>query len=248
MGANNHRGEISHIGDDLFINYTLELPEEELASTSGYFMKGSPFRYSYFTVERGATSKPQQATEVYEVDHTSGNKTNKRLAALTWSSGGSKEICLGLITGYTLPKEWEPFIEMACFSCYVSAASINKRGIGRNKKGQIDLHTSRIQELDGAELVLYLPTLPDGVTVNDLQVFVNSHAAQQGVHHHPPGAAAPGPVAVPATLAPAINSLVIGGSGQPLQTGLYVIAKPIGRGNHHHQQTTQQPGYGHHAT
>lgn len=247
MGSTIHRGEISHIGDDLFINYTLELPEQEQSSTSGYFMKSSPFRYSYFTIQRGADSPSPQTTEVYEVDHTSGNKTSNRLAALTWSSGGSKAVCLGLITGYTMPEEWKSFIEAAYFSCYISAASIEKRGIDLNKNGQIDLHTSRIQDLDDAVLALYLPTLPTGVTVDDLQVFVNSHAAQQDAHHHPPDGVASGPIVVPATFAPAINSLIIGAPGQSLPTGLYVVAKPIAAGDHPHSLTTQQSEYGHHA-
>lgn len=238
-----YRGEISQIVDDVFINYTLELPDEELASTSGYFMKGLPQRYSTFTVQRGALNQPQQTTDVFEIDRESGNKTNKRLAALTWSSSGSKDLCLGLITGYTLPEAWKPFIEAAYFSCYVSAASIKKRGMGRNKKGQIDLHTSRIQDLDDALLFLYLPTLPAGVAVADLQVYINSHQAQQGVHHHPPGHAVP-PTAVTAAFNPDINTLVIGAAGQALQTGLYVVAKPIVPGGTPPQTTQQQP-YGH---
>lgn len=245
MGSPIYRGEISQIIDDVFINYTLELPDKELASTSGYFMKGSPQRYSTFTVQRGALNQPQQTTEVNEIDRESGNQTKNRLAALTWSSRGSKDLCLGLITGYTLPEDWKPFIEAAYFSCYVSAASIKKRGMGRNKKGQIDLHTSRIQSLDDALLFLYLPTLPTGVTVNDLQVFINSHQAQQGVHHHPPGHADPlPPTAVAAAFNPDINTLVIGAAGQALQTGLYVVAKPIVPGGTPPQTTQQQP-YGH---
>jgi hypothetical protein len=245
MTSHIYRGEISHIGEELFINYTLELPEEELASTSGYFMKGSPFRYTYFTVQRGAISQSQQTTEVYEIDHTTGNKTDKRFAALTWSSGGSSKLCLGLITGYTMPEDWKPFIEAAYFSCYVSAASVTKRGIGRNKKGQIDLHTSRIQDLDDALLFLYLPTLPAGVAVADLQVYINSHQAQQGVHHHPLGHAdPPPPTAVTAAFNPDINTLVVGAAGQALQTGLYVVAKPIVPGGQPPQTTQQQP-YGH---
>ena len=51
MGSNNHRGEISQIGDDIFINYALSLPVNEgPASTSGYFWKNPPGIYSYFIV------------------------------------------------------------------------------------------------------------------------------------------------------------------------------------------------------
>ena len=232
MGTNTYRGEISHIVDEMFINYSLELPEEELASTSGYFMKGSPFRYSYFTVERGETSKQQQTTKVYKIDPTNGNKTDELLAALTWSSGGSKNVCLGLITGYTLPKEWEGLLAPPYFSCYVSVASIRKPGIGRNQDDQLDLHSSRIQELSDAVLAIYVPTLPESIAVNDFQVFINSHNTQQGTHHQALGSVAP-PTSATARFDPEFNSMVIGGPGQLLQTGLYVVAKPIAAGDHH---------------
>ncbi|MFZ4656863.1 MAG: hypothetical protein ACOYNY_07630 [Caldilineaceae bacterium] len=247
MGSNNYRGEISQIADELFINYSLELPEDELASTSGYFMKGSPHRYSYFTVQRGVTSQDEQTTTVYKIDLTSGNKTDELLAALTWSSGGAKDVSVGLITGYTLPKDWEKYMGPPYISCYVSVASIRKRGIGRNRDDEIDLHTARIQALQGAVLTIYLPTLPESIAANEMRVFINSHTAQQADHHQAPGAVAPPPNQVNAMFDTRINSMVIGAPGQPLQTGLYVVAKPIGTGDHQHHQTTQQPEYGHHA-
>jgi len=232
MGSNNYRGEISQIIDEVFINYSLELPEDELASTSGYFMKGSPHRYSYFTVQRGATSQAEQTTLVYKIDLTYGEKTGDPLAALTWSSGRSKDICLGLITGYNMPKEWEKYMEPPYISCYVSVAGIRKRGIGRNPDDEIDLHTARIQALHGAVLTLYLPPLPPSIAPEALQVFVNSHATQQGIHDHAQAAPAP-PPSVPALFDPSIRSMVIGTPGQPLQTGLYVVAKPIAPDDHH---------------
>ncbi|MCE7990079.1 MAG: hypothetical protein DYG89_53725 [Caldilinea sp. CFX5] len=247
MGSPNYRGEISQIIDEVFINYSLELPEEELASTSGYFMKGSPLRYSYFTVQRGAISQPEQTTMVYRIDPTNGNKTDDLLAALTWSSDGSKDASVGLITGYTLPKGWEKHLEPPYVSCYVTAASMRKRGIGRNQDDEIDLHTARIQDLDSAVLAIYLPTLPVGITADDLQVFINSHPAQQAAHNHAPGAVAPPPTPVAATFNPRINSMIIGAPDQRLQTGLYVVAKPIEPGDHAHNHATPQPVYDHHA-
>jgi hypothetical protein len=237
MGTNSYRGEISQIVDEMFINYSLELPEDELASTSGYFMKGSPFRYSYFTVQRGATSKPQQTTTVYKIDLTNGNKTDELLAALTWSSGGSKNVCLGLITGYTLPKGWEAHVAPPYFSCYVSVASLRKPGIGRNQDDQLDLHSSRIQELSDAVLRIYVPTLPEGIAANELKLFMNSHNTQQAGHHQALGSVAP-PTPFEVTFDPEINCMVIGGPGQLLQTGLYVIAKPIGHDDHPHNHAT----------
>lgn len=236
MGTNSYRGEISQIVDEMFINYSLELSEEELASTSGYFMKGSPHRYSYFTVQRGATSQPEQTTLVHKIDLTYGHKVGDPLAALTWSSGQSKDICVGLITGYNMPKEWETYMEPPYVSCYVSVAGIRKRGIGRNLDDLIDFHTARIQALQGAVLTLYLPTLPPGLAPEELQVFVNSHATQQGVHAHAQ-AEPPPPPSVPALFNPAIRSMVIGAPGQPFQTGLYVVAKPIPADDHHHHTT-----------
>jgi len=232
MGSPIYRGEISQIIDEVFINYSLELPEDELASTSGYFMKGSPHRYSYFTVQRGTTSESEVKTSVHKIDLTYGNKIGDPLAMLAWSSGRSKDICVGLITGYNMPKEWEKYMEPPYISCYVSVASTRKRGIGRNADDEIDFHTARIQALPGAVLTLYLPTLPSIVAPEALQVFVNSHGTQQTVHTHAPAAPAP-PPSVPALFDPALRSMVIGAPGQPLQTGLYVVAKPIPADDHH---------------
>jgi hypothetical protein len=227
MGSNNYRGEISQIVDDVFINYTLELPDEELTSTSGYFMKGSPMRYSYFTVQRGATSQCEQTTEVYEIDRATGNKIDKKLAALTWSSHRSKDVCLGLITGYTLPQGWEKLMAPPYYSCYVSAASVKESGIGHNPKtGKIDLHTNRIRALDSAILTIYLPPLPAGISINDLQVFLNSHKEQEIIHDHSHNHALPQPIAVASTPHPSGTGIMVGVSGQPLPMGLYVVAMP----------------------
>lgn len=225
MGSNNHRGEISQISDDVFINYSLNLPDEELASTSGYFMKdvgNPPLRYSHFTVQRGATSSSVQTTTVHQIDPVTGTKLDP-LATIQWSSNRAKDICLGLIIGYeppsALPPEW---VELAppYYPCYVSMASVSLPGMGdSHTTGKPDIHANRITESPSAILTI---NLPSGVSTGNLKPFLYRHK-----HAH--GGAAPGtpePEEITNTVQLLPNQIVIGAPGEVLPMGLYVVAMP----------------------
>lgn len=236
MGSNNYRGEISHIADDMFINYTLELPDEELASTSGYFMKDAPLRYSSFIVQRGSACHLEQTTDLCAIDRMTGAKTTNKLASVTWSDG-SKDICLGMIAGYTLPKEWEAQLEAPYASIYLSMAGAkpNEAGLGHDPTGdKIDIHLNRITAWDSAVLTIPLPLLPEGVALADVQLFIKSHQPEHGhgggEHEHGSArgeapATLPDPIPLTTLLNAAGDALVIGTAGQPLQMGLYLLSK-----------------------
>lgn len=210
-----YRGEISQLADDIFINYSLVLPDVELASTSGYFMKELPLRYSYFTLQRGATSQPVQTTVVHQIDGATGKKAAE-LMSVAWSSNGSNELYLGLVAGYDLPGPLDAAWQPVGTPCYLSMAGVPASGGGSG-----GLARQRITAWDSALLTIHLPA--DESTA-DLVPFLYHY--QQPLGSAPPELPQATPVTNSITRLP--DRIVIGAPGEPLPLGLYVLARPAG--------------------
>lgn len=215
MGSSpNYRGEISQIADQIFINYSLALPDTDLASTSGYFMKELPLRYTYFTVQRGAATQPEQTTVVHKFDAATGQKSDE-LLRLTWASGGANDLYLGMIAGYDLPSPladgWEPIGTPCYLSMSGKPAAAQSNGAA----------PPRITEWAAATLTIQLPT---GSASDGVAAFLYHY--QQPLGSAPPELPQATPVQNSITRLP--DRIIIGAPGETLPLGLYVLAKPAG--------------------
>lgn len=225
IDATVRRQEVHLIGGHPFFSSGLIAADSGATLVSGQIEQGSPTRESYFTVEScAAQSQPAQPTAVKDGEEV--------LATLAWTNPTDERVSLGLMTGYdppnALPAGWEPF----AMTFYLSMASRRYPGVGSTglDEQRLTAWPAAVLTIDFAavqaaehEHAAQTATLREYAPA-EVKLFFYGH--QHTAAHH--GQMEPVADEITNALWDG-DQIVIGGAGQSLPLGLYLIARPTTR-------------------